>query len=198
MYQNDGAVHGDIAGVLLADGSVGSVAIWSSSLTLDGQDAIIWALLDLTEELNAKRELKDLNFSLELRRNARLHWSGPIRNCRPRWKPCMTQSELLSAEKMASLGSLVAGIAHELNTPIGNSLLASTSLRDRVIEFDRKVAAGALRRSADGASGRSAHGQRTDFRLAAQGGRADLFVQADRGRPDQRPAARIRSAVGRA
>jgi hypothetical protein len=68
MYQNDGAVHGDIAGVLLADGSVGSVAIWSSSLTLDGQDAIIWALLDLTEELNAKRELKDLNFSLELRR----------------------------------------------------------------------------------------------------------------------------------
>jgi signal transduction histidine kinase len=58
-----------------------------------------------------------------------------------------TQDELLAAEKMASLGSLVAGIAHELNTPIGNSLLASTSLRDRVAEFERHVAAGALRRS---------------------------------------------------
>jgi signal transduction histidine kinase len=48
---------------------------------------------------------------------------------------------------MASLGSLVAGIAHELNTPIGNSLLASTALRDRVHEFETHVAAGALRRS---------------------------------------------------
>ncbi|MFC0169189.1 ATP-binding protein [Pseudoduganella danionis] len=149
MYQNDGAVHGDIAGVLLADGSVGSVAIWSSSLTLDGQEAIIWALLDLTEELNAKRELKDLNFSLELRVKER---SAALERANTELQATletlrMTQSELLSAEKMASLGSLVAGIAHELNTPIGNSLLASTSLRDRVIEFDRKVVAGALRRS---------------------------------------------------
>ncbi|MYN46983.1 PAS domain S-box protein [Pseudoduganella sp. FT93W] len=149
MYQNDGAVHGDIAGVVLADGSVGSVAIWSSSLTLDGQEAIIWALLDLTEELNAKRELKDLNFSLEQRVKER---SAALERANTELQATletlrMTQSELLSAEKMASLGSLVAGIAHELNTPIGNSLLASTSLRDRVIEFDRKVAAGALRRS---------------------------------------------------
>jgi signal transduction histidine kinase len=58
-----------------------------------------------------------------------------------------TQHELLSAEKMASLGSLVAGIAHELNTPIGNSLLASTALCDRVVAFERHVAGGALRRS---------------------------------------------------
>lgn len=149
MYQNDGAVHGDVAGVLLADGSVGSVAIWSSSLTLDGQDAIIWALLDLTEELNAKRELKDLNFSLEMRVRER---SAALERANTELQATletlrMTQSELLSAEKMASLGSLVAGIAHELNTPIGNSLLASTSLRDRVIEFDGRVAAGALRRS---------------------------------------------------
>jgi PAS domain S-box-containing protein len=149
MYEADGAVHGAIAGVLLPDGSVGSVAIWSSSLSLDGNDAIIWALLDLTEELNAKRELKDLNVSLESRVRER---SAALERANADLSAALqtlqhTQDELLAAEKMASLGSLVAGIAHELNTPIGNSLLASTSLRDRVMEFDRHVAAGALRRS---------------------------------------------------
>jgi len=149
MYVADGAVHGAIAGVLLPDGSVGSVAIWSSSLVLDGRPAIIWALLDLTEELNAKRELKDLNVSLESRVRER---SAALERANSDLSAALdslqrTQHELLAAEKMASLGSLVAGIAHELNTPIGNSLLASTALRDRVTEFDRHVAAGALRRS---------------------------------------------------
>jgi PAS domain S-box-containing protein len=149
MYQQQGAVQGAIAGVLLPDGSVGSVAIWSSSLTLDGNSAIIWALLDLTEELNAKRELKDLNVSLESRVRER---SAALERANADLSAALdtlqhTQHELLASEKMASLGSLVAGIAHELNTPIGNSLLASTSLRDRVQEFERQVADGALRRS---------------------------------------------------
>ncbi|MFA9216455.1 MAG: ATP-binding protein [Sphingomonadaceae bacterium] len=149
MYLNEGAVHGAIAGVLLPDGSVGRVAIWSSSLVLDGRPAIIWALLDLTEELNAKRELKDLNISLESRVQER---SAALERANRDLSSAVdtlqrTQHELLAAEKMASLGSLVAGIAHELNTPIGNSLLASTALRDRVTEFERHVAAGALRRS---------------------------------------------------
>ena len=149
IYQSEGAVLGSVAGVLLADGSVGSVAIWSSSLTLEGTPSIIWALLDLTEELNAKRELKDLNVSLESRVKER---SAALERANADLSAALatlqhTQDELLASEKMASLGSLVAGIAHELNTPIGNSLLASTALRDRVIEFDRHVEAGALRRS---------------------------------------------------
>ncbi len=144
----DGAVEG--ASVRLADGRAGSVAIWTSSLSLDGATAIIWALLDLTEELDAKGALKELNTSLEsrvLERSAALERAnGDLSDALETLQ--RTQHDLLAAEKMAALGSLVAGIAHELNTPIGNSLLASTTLSDRVVEFNRVIADGTLRRSA--------------------------------------------------
>ncbi|GGY73961.1 CHASE domain-containing protein [Pseudoduganella plicata] len=52
------------------------------------------------------------------------------------------QASLITSEKMAALGALVAGIAHELNTPIGNSLLTATALADMVAQFKRKLADG--------------------------------------------------------
>ena len=42
-----------------------------------------------------------------------------------------TQEELIQKEKLASLGALVSGIAHELNTPISNCLMTITSLSDK-------------------------------------------------------------------
>jgi signal transduction histidine kinase len=59
------------------------------------------------------------------------------------------QTNLQTSEKMASLGALVAGVAHELNTPIGNSLLTASALSDMVRDFERRLAAeGGLKRSA--------------------------------------------------
>lgn len=57
------------------------------------------------------------------------------------------QHSLVQSEKLASLGSLVAGIAHELNTPIGNSLTVATALGERVRTLQHEFADGALRRS---------------------------------------------------
>ena len=58
-----------------------------------------------------------------------------------------TREELRRSERLAALGAMVAGVAHELNTPIGNCLLAATTLDDRARRFGLEAQAG-LRRSA--------------------------------------------------
>lgn len=57
------------------------------------------------------------------------------------------QGELVQSEKLAALGSLVAGISHELNTPIGNGLTVASSLYESTTKIRGDMKDGGLKRS---------------------------------------------------
>jgi signal transduction histidine kinase len=58
----------------------------------------------------------------------------------------LAKDELVQSEKHAALGRLVAGVAHELATPLGNGRIAISTLNDRLVAFRRRMADG-LRKS---------------------------------------------------
>jgi PAS domain S-box-containing protein len=87
--------------------------------------------IDISERKRSEQEI----------RSARDAAEAALRNLRE------TQNFLIEAEKLAALGRLVAGVAHEINNPVGTSLTVASALERRTAMFAAEAAQGTLKRS---------------------------------------------------
>ena len=95
---------------------------------------------DITESKANEDALKRFADELESRVEARTadHRMAIAQLKRTVQELTLTQKQLVESEKMASLGQLVAGVAHEINTPIGIGVTAASHLQhetDRLLDL---------------------------------------------------------------
>ncbi|GAA6134544.1 GAF domain-containing sensor histidine kinase [Oceaniserpentilla sp. 4NH20-0058] len=131
---------GDTVGIICSEHR-GEVRQWS-----DDEKVFAGVLSDLfgraisaSEKFGYEQKLIETNKSLEEKVAKRTkHLEQTIEEMKT------LQSQLIESEKMASLGNMVAGIAHEVNTPLGIALTASSHLKDGLNKLDKDFSQNAI------------------------------------------------------
>ncbi|WP_420403412.1 PAS domain S-box protein [Nisaea sp.] len=89
-----------------------------------GDGSVVTVAVDVTEQKESEELLRQALWDLEL-----------------------AQDELVQSEKMASLGGLVAGVAHEINTPVGTAVTAASHVREETLRIKDAFACNNVKRS---------------------------------------------------
>jgi len=111
-------------------------ALYSGEIIRLGEQEVLLSLIfDITDRKRAEEELQ----------RYREHLEDLVSERTRELRQAMDQ--LVQTEKLAALGNLVAGVAHELNTPLGNTRVVASLLADELRSFAAAVESGSLRRS---------------------------------------------------
>ncbi|WP_051443666.1 PAS domain-containing sensor histidine kinase [Curvibacter gracilis] len=145
--RRDGAVDELEIALRHRDGRVLDCVASGRTLDLEGMRSYLFGIVDISDQRRARQQMEQMNHMLEAavaqRTQALTQTNQELTEAMASLHS--TQDELLRSEKHAALGRMVAGVAHELNTPIGNSVLVATTLRSEVEQFGRVASQGLTR-----------------------------------------------------
>jgi PAS domain S-box-containing protein len=139
--QREGNVNGLPVSLRTANGTR-PFLLYIAPVEFGGRQRLVTTMVDQTDHLAAEAAQRAVTEELEVRvsqRTAELSQTVA--------RLTAAQEELVQSEKLASLGAMVAGISHELNTPIGNTVTVSSTLQAQIRDFRKLVDAGQLRKS---------------------------------------------------
>jgi PAS domain S-box-containing protein len=149
-FSTEGRVSGYEVTFLMRDGTPRVFLLSSERFFYGDQDCVLTMSVDVTERKQMESDLKILNTDLELRVSERTQALDQTNRELLVTMDTLkrTQDELINSEKLASLGSLVAGVAHELNTPLGNALVSASTITHDIEQMEQRLGEGNLKKSA--------------------------------------------------
>jgi len=123
---------------LRKDGTTFPMELAVSQMRIGDTPKFTGLVRDISLRKQTESELRRLNVSLENQVTETRQALNQLRDA---------QSQLIQSEKLASLGSLVAGLAHEINTPLGVGVSAASTLQVLAEQIRQRHDSGQMTRS---------------------------------------------------